>query len=289
MSVPSPSAVSGASGAGGASGAPAASASSAASDPSLSPKASATTSTLPHLSLHRHVAVAASFADLIATIPLPYRDVLHAHLVPKYRLARKHASVRRQRSAYQSDLERGACPSVIAAALQLPQLPFSPAFLTAPEYAVGSAALQTHLKAARHTFLRAAIALKSDELACLSERLRPESEVWNRLVTHIAASLARSAGGSLLEDIHGRIVLTGVSTAMRDEFAAVLGACPFYTRRLLSIARHAPSRGVTFASPATSGSSTSGSSSTYSLPYSRQSSLGGLPFPCFGPLMPWLV
>ncbi|KAJ6437028.1 hypothetical protein O9K51_10325 [Purpureocillium lavendulum] len=234
------------------------------------------TSTAHLVPLARHIAAAASFADLVATIPLPYRDVLHAHLVDKYRFARKHTSVRRQRSAYQSALDRGTCPSVIAAAVQLPQLPFSPAFLTAPEYAVGSAALQTHLTTARHTFLRAAIALKSDELACLSEKLRPDFDTWNRLVIDVAASLAQSSGGSLLQDDAGRIILAGVSSAVRDDFAAVLGACSLYTRHLLPIARDAPFRGVTFASPATSGSSC-----TYSVPILGLSSLGALPLPCF--------
>ncbi|KAJ6437560.1 6-hydroxy-D-nicotine oxidase [Purpureocillium lavendulum] len=83
---------------------------------------------------------------------------------------------------------------------------------------------------------------------------RPDVHARNRRDTDVAASLARSIGGSLFQDGSGRTTLAGASSAMREDFAAVLRARSLYTRRLRSIPRDAPPSGVTFASPATSAS-----------------------------------
>lgn len=100
------------------------------------------------------------------------------------------------------------------------------------------------------SLLRAAMVRTSDELACLSNVLRPD---LNHLVTGVGASLAR-VGGSLLEDSAGHIILTGLSVPFDRTMLPSSGCALFTLANCLPIARSASFQGATFASPPTSGS-----------------------------------
>lgn len=185
---------------------------------------------------------ASTLSELISTIPRAYQALLGDQLTKKYRIAQKHANVQSTIALYDRHSTEGSFPPIIRNSLKEPKLQFAKEFLATTSGSNAPSEFQASVITARTNVLKSAIKQKNVELEHLASLILPDESAWQSSVRNVGESVAKSVGGSRVQDNAGKWSLSGVTSTAATEFASMHGACQVYTYRVLALARAAIDR-----------------------------------------------